>query len=74
MDCQFHTSGPEPKSESPWANLAGNSFLRGAGNAPNIDASVLENFRPSGVLEVTHEVLLQTYSHPIMKNGWSFKS
>lgn len=67
--CQFHTSGPEPRSASPCANLAGNSFFNGAGSAPNIDASVLENLRPSGEVAVTHDVLVQTYSHPMMKNG-----
>lgn len=69
MACQFHTSGPDPRSASPWANLAGNSFFKGAGNAPNIEASVLENLRPSEEVAVIQEVLVQTYSHPIMKNG-----
>src|SRR6266436_7448245 len=68
--CQFQTFAPLPRSPSPCMRYAGNSSLSLAGSDRNIDESVLANFLPSG--DTTLQTgLLQTYSHPTMKKGFS---
>src|ERR1700684_2463142 len=69
--CQFQTFGPLPKSPFPCMRCAGNSSLSLDGNERNIDESVLANFRPSGETLAMQAELLQTYSHPTTKNGFS---
>ena len=67
---QFQMFIPLPASVSAYSNLAGNSSFNPFGKEFIIDASVLENLRPSGVVEAIHWGLVHTYSHPIMKNGF----
>src|ERR1700692_780800 len=69
--CQFQTAALLPKSPFPCMRWAGNSSLSLVGNERNMDESVLANFLPSGDILARQTGLLQTYSHPTMKKGFS---